>query len=120
LCALFFEAAFALVCFTEACFAEALRCDALTVDLFAAALRCDTAFDLALDEVRFALFFTGAACEDIDTGCTWLVGVTLSAEGRLAPCVRAKPTAGTVAIAITPAAAHFTNRLIIIGNSFAS
>ena len=47
-----------------------------------------------------------------------LVGVTLSAEGTLV-CERAIPTAGTEAIAITPAAAHFTNRfMIMIGNSF--
>jgi hypothetical protein len=43
----------------------------------------------------------------------------LTAAGKLAPCDRAMLTAGTVAIAITLAAAHLTSRFMIIGNSFA-
>ena len=122
LCVLFFAVALACVRLAGACLAEALRCDVLAVDFFAAALRCEAVVALVwrFDDVRLALFLAGVDLEVIETGWTWLVGVTLRAEGRLAPCVRARLTAGTVAIAITPAAAHFTNRLIIIGNSFAS
>ena len=130
LCVLFLCVDLALVCLTGACLAEAFLpvdlCDAVlcdVVDFLAGVLRWATVLGLAVafafDDVRLALFLTGVL-DVIETGWTWLVGVTLRAEGRLAPCVRARLTAGTVAIAITPAAAHFTNRLIIIGNSFAS